>query len=62
MMNYYEHKTEAGNVDYHAVGDEHDNLTKGLLICCFSVREYLEDGEPQPTVFGQFEIPDPYDY
>jgi len=60
MINYYEHKTEAGNIDYYASGDEHDNLTKALLICCFSVREYMEEYEYEPIVFTQLLDKDPY--
>jgi len=44
MALYSEHKTEAGNVDYYAPGDELDNLTKALLIDCFVARKYLRIG------------------
>ena len=39
---YTEKKTEAGNIDYYAPGDELDNLTKALLIACFAARKHLE--------------------
>lgn len=39
---FSEHKTEAGNIDYYAPGDEFDNLTKALMIACFSVRNIIE--------------------
>jgi len=44
MPLYLEHITEAGSVDYYAPGDEHDHLAKALLMCCFVVRDILEDG------------------
>lgn len=38
---FTEHKTESGNIDYFAPGDEYDNLTKALMIACFSVRNLI---------------------
>ncbi|MBI1663422.1 MAG: hypothetical protein IS860_08030 [Nitrosopumilus sp.] len=38
---YSEHKTEQGSIDYFAPGEEKDNLTKALLICCFAARKQL---------------------
>jgi len=38
---FTEHKTEAGGIDYYAPGDELDNLTKALMICCFAARNIL---------------------
>jgi len=45
---FTEHKTEAGGIDYYSPGDELDNLTKALMICCFGVRNILagDDGMP----------------
>ncbi len=45
---FTEHKTEAGGIDYYSPGDELDNLTKALMICCFAVRNILsgDDGLP----------------
>ena len=39
---FTEHKTEAGGIDYFAPGDELDNLTRALMICCFAVRNVLQ--------------------
>lgn len=38
---FTEHKTEAGNIDYFAPGEEYDNLVKALMITCFSVRNMI---------------------
>lgn len=45
---FRENKTEAGGIDYYSPGDELDNLTKALMICCFAVRNVLggDDGMP----------------
>lgn len=42
---FTEHKTEAGNISYYAPGDELDNLTRALMICCFAARHKLQQGE-----------------
>jgi len=54
MSLYSEYKTEAGNVDYYAPGDEKDNLTKALLIDCFAARKYLKVGDVGIYVGSQF--------
>jgi len=43
MTLYTEHKTEAGGIDYYPPGEEHDHLTKALLIAVFAVRNILEN-------------------
>jgi len=58
MPLYSEHKTEAGNVDYYAPGDEKDNLTKALLICCFAARKYLVFGDIETYVGSQISEPE----
>ncbi len=52
---FTEHKTEAGGIDYYSPGDELDNLTKSLMICCFAVRKILagDDGSHVGGVFGK---------
>ena len=52
MPLFLEHITEAGSVDYYAPGDEHDHLTKALLMCCFAVRKILERGAYSKPVCG----------
>lgn len=42
---FTEHKTEAGNISYYAPGEELDNLTRALMICCFAGRHALQHGE-----------------
>ena len=44
MSIFTEHKTESGNIDYFAPGDEYDNLVKSLMIACFSVRNVIDAG------------------
>ena len=44
MSIFTEHKTESGNIDYFAPGDEYDNLVKSLMIACFSVRNVIDSG------------------
>lgn len=39
---FTEHKTETGNLDYFAPGDEKDHLVKALLIACFGARKYID--------------------
>ena len=54
---YSEHTSEAGSVDYYSPGDELDNLTKSLIVACFSGRSYMQDTfevvggaiDPKPT-------------
>ena len=46
---FSEHTTEQGNVSYYAPGDELDNFTKALMICCFVGRHSLTQGE-QPMI------------
>jgi hypothetical protein len=53
MAIYSEHKSEAGNIDYYAPGDEKDNLTKALLMNCFAARKYLQQGKDSGHVIGQ---------
>lgn len=53
MPLYSEHKTESGNIDYFAPGEELDNLTKALLISCFAARKYLKIGNVVMPVGGQ---------
>ncbi len=48
---FTEFKTEAGNVDYYSPGDEFDDLTKALLIACFSIRKHL-GGDAGPSYVG----------
>lgn len=50
---FSEHKTEAGNIDYYAPGEELDNLTKALLICCFAARKQLRIGTIGTFAGGQ---------
>jgi len=38
---FNEKKTEAGNVDYYAPGNELDSLVKALLVACFAARKYM---------------------
>jgi len=52
MPFYLEHITEAGSVDYYAPGKEYDHLTKALLMCCFVVRNILEDEDDSIFVGG----------
>jgi len=41
---FTEHTTESGTISYYAPGDELDNLTRALMICCFAGRHYLQHG------------------
>lgn len=52
MALFTEHKTESGNVDYFAPGDEFDNLTKALMIACFSVRKLIDAGSDIEHIGG----------
>lgn len=55
---FTEHTTEQGNVTYYAPGDELDNLTKALMICCFVGRHLLTEGEtPMIIQIGSTPIP-----
>ncbi len=56
MALFTEHKTEAGTVDYYSPGDEKDNLTKALMIACFSARKMLK-GASGPALMGAIEGP-----
>jgi len=47
---FIENKTEAGGIDYYSPGDEFDNLTKALMICCFGVRNVLAGDDGMPFV------------
>lgn len=47
---FTENKTEAGGIDYYAPGDELDNLTKSLMICCFAVRNILQGDDGIPVM------------
>ena len=38
---FAEHRTEAGNFQYRAPGDEHDDMVMALLIACHVARYYL---------------------
>ena len=38
LSTFSEHKTESGNIDYYAPGDEQDDFIRALMILCFSVR------------------------
>lgn len=42
---FSEHTTEQGTISYYAPGEELDNLTKALMICCFVGRHSLTEGE-----------------
>ena len=52
---FTEHKTEAGNIDYFAPGEELDSLVKALLINCFAARKYLTVKEIGVCVGGQID-------
>ena len=52
MALFTEHKTESGNIDYFAPGDEFDNLTKALMIACFSVRKLIDVGADTKHIMG----------
>lgn len=41
---FTEHTTESGNITYYAPGEELDNLTRALMICCFAGRHHLQHG------------------
>ena len=54
MEIFSEHKTEAGNVDYFAPGDEYDNLIKALMIACFAARKYMNTGNMRVIMGKKF--------
>lgn len=41
---FTEHTTESGTMSYYSPGDELDNLTRALMICCFAGRHHLQHG------------------
>ena len=49
---FSKHTTEAGSVDYYAPGEEPDELVRGLLIACFSVRNQIDSGGSTLHVLG----------
>ena len=54
---FSKHTTEAGSVDYYAPGEEPDELVRGLLVSCFSVRNRIDAGGPIMHVLGQIKMP-----
>ena len=49
---FSKHTTEAGSVDYYAPGEEPDELVRGLLIACFSVRNMIDSQYSLDPVLG----------
>ena len=39
---FSEHKTESGNIDYFAPGEENDDMILALILACFGARNYLK--------------------
>jgi len=42
---FAEHRTESGNVSYHATGSEHDDLAMALMLACHIGRYYIRREE-----------------
>jgi len=43
ITNFAEHISEAGNVSYYSVGQEHDDTVMALMLACFIGRAYVKN-------------------
>ena len=58
---FAEYRTDAGNVTYHAPGNEHDDLAVSFLIACFGALRWIRIGSADSQlVWGPLTYHDPY--
>ena len=55
---FAEHRTDSGTINYHAPGEEHDDLVMALLIACFVARKWIRiTDNTGGTIMGTIDAP-----